>query len=159
MPTVDTTLVVSYLKAALEAGRTGDFTVTYELESGDVAFHDPGPSASSSRSAHQRRWQELVGAFTDLAFDLHDVMEAGDRVIARWSMRGTHGGEFAGVAPTGREIALAGISIYRLADGKIAEAWSSYDELGMLGQLGAAVEGEDGDDDDLDPEADFGMIV
>jgi len=125
----NTTLVVRYLKAALAAGRSRDFTAADELVAEDAAFHDPG-SSSSGRSAHQQRWQELVGAFTDLAFDIHDLIGAGDRVVARWSMRGIHGGVFAGVAPTGREAAISGITIYRTADGKIAEAWSSYDEIG-----------------------------
>jgi steroid delta-isomerase-like uncharacterized protein len=162
MSSIDNTaLVVGYLQAALAAVRSGDVTASFELVAEDAAFHDPGSSAASDRSAHQQRWQRLVGAFAELAFDVHDMIETGDRVIARWSIRGIHGGTFAGVAPTGREIAIAGITIYRTADGKIAEAWSSYDELGMLEQLGVVLQGDDdgGDDDDLDPDSDFGMIV
>ncbi len=159
----NTTLVVGYLKAALAAARSRDFTVVDELVADDATFHDPRSSAGSGRSAHQQRWQELVGAFTDLAFDIHDLIEAGDRVIARWSMRGIHGGDFCGVAPTGREVAIAGITIYRIAHGKIAEAWSSYDELGVLEQLGVMVQDDDGDgdgdDEDLDPGSGFGMVM
>ena len=153
------TLVIRYLEAALAAGRSGDFTAADELLAEDATFHDPGPSASSGRSTHQKRWKELVGAFAELAFDVHDLIGAGERVVVRWSMRGTHGGEFAGVTPTDRELAMSGITIYRVEDGRIAEAWSSYDELGVLEQLGVLVEGDDGDDENLDPQSDLGMIV
>ncbi len=156
----NTTLVVRYLKVALAAARSGDFTAADGIVAEDASFHDPGSFAPSACSAHRRRWQALVSAFAELAFDVHDLIGAGDRVIARWSIRGIHGGEFAGVAPTGREVAMAGITIYRVEDGKIAEAWSSYDELGMLEQLGAVLQhDDDGDDDDLDPAAEFGVIV
>jgi len=155
----NTTLVVRYLQAALTATRSGDFTATDEIEAEDASFHDPGSFASSVRSAHRRRWQALVATFAELAFDVHEMIGAGDRVIARWSMRGIHGGEFAGVAPTGREVTMAGITIYRVEDGKIAEAWSSYDELGMLEQLGVVLQHDDDGDDDMDPDAEFGMIV
>ncbi len=74
-------------------------------------------------------------------------------------MRGIHGGDFGGVAPTGREVAVAGITIYRTADGKVAEAWSSYDALGMLEQLGVVVQDEGGDYEDLGSPADFGMVM
>ena len=152
-------LVIRYLEVALPAGRSGDFTAADELVADDAAFHDPGSSASSSRSAHQLRWQELIAAFDDLAFDVHDLIGAGDRATVRWSMRGIHAGPFAGVAPTGREIALAGITIYRAEDGKIAEAWSSYDELGVLEQLGVIIRDDGGDDEDLDPDTEFGMVM
>jgi len=61
--------------------------------------------------------------------------------------------------PTGREAAISGITIYRTADGKIAEAWSSYDEIGMLEQLGVVVQNDDGDYEDPDPASGFGMIM
>lgn len=61
------------------------------------------------------------------------------------------------MAPTGCEISMAGITMYRIEAGKIAEAWPSYDELGVLEQLGFAPEGDVGADEDLDPEAEFGM--
>lgn len=152
-------LVVRYLKAELAAARSGDFSVANQFVAEDASFSDPGPSASSGLAAHQQRWQDLVGAFTDLAFDIHDVIEAGDRVVARWSMRGVHGGGFSGIAPTGHEVTMTGITIYRTADDKVAEAWSSYDQLGMLEQLGVVFQDDDGDYENPDPAFDLGMII
>lgn len=85
----------------------------------------------------------------------------GRRVIVRWSMRGIHGGTFVGVAPTGHEAAIAGITIDRMADAKIAEAWSSYDQLGMLQQLGFLLQSDhgEGDYEDLGPDSAPGMIM
>jgi len=62
----------------------------------------------------------------------------GSRAKRRWIGRGTHDGELTGVAPTGRTIAVEAQSIFRVADGKIAEEWTVWDALGMLQQVGAA---------------------
>jgi predicted ester cyclase len=58
-------------------------------------------------------------------------------VTARWIGRGTHNGELMGVAPTGKQIAVEAISVFRIADGKIAEEWTVWDALGLLQQVGA----------------------
>ena len=71
-------------------------------------------------------------------WDVQEIFSAGDRVVARWIGRGTHNGELMGVAPTGRTIAVEAQSIFRVADGKIAEEWTVWDALGLLQQVGAA---------------------
>jgi predicted ester cyclase len=63
--------------------------------------------------------------------------EAGDRVIARWTGSGTHVGELMGITPTERPIEVDAISVFRIADGKIAEEWTVWDALGLLQQVGA----------------------
>ena len=79
----------------------------------------------------------LFAAFPDLSVALEDVVSAGDKVIVRWTDRGTHRGEFLGVAPTGRRVATTGITVFRFAGGKIAEQWTNWDTLGLTAQLGA----------------------
>ena len=76
-------------------------------------------------------------AFPDLQFKIQDMIVEGSRVVVRWDMEGTHGGPFAGVAPTGRRITNQGISIYRVVDGQIVEGWSQADRLDVLQQVGA----------------------
>jgi predicted ester cyclase len=51
-------------------------------------------------------------------------------------MRGTHEGEFRGIAPTGKQITVTGIGIFRFSDGKVVESWDNFDQLGMMQQLG-----------------------
>ena len=81
----------------------------------------------------------LRAAFPDLTVTVdHLVQTETDNAMA-YTIRGTHRGEFAGIAPTGRPIAARGMQIARFEDGKIVERWSSSDELGMLLKLGAKV--------------------
>ncbi len=79
----------------------------------------------------------LRQAFPDLHFKIQDTVAEGSRVVVRWIWRGTHRGSFAGIAPTGRQVFNEGIAIYRFEDGKITEAWSQMDRLGVLQQIGA----------------------
>ncbi|HEY6410245.1 MAG TPA: ester cyclase, partial [Ktedonobacteraceae bacterium] len=67
---------------------------------------------------------------------IEDLVAEGDKVVTRWTWRGTNQGEFQGMPPTGKEVAGSGISIHRIAEVKIAEAWVNFDTLGMLQQLG-----------------------
>jgi predicted ester cyclase len=82
-------------------------------------------------------YRSIIVAFDSpqLAFD--DVLESGDSVTIRFTMTGTHVGEFMGVPSTGRKIALPGITILRFEDDTVIERWSSADMLGLLVQLGA----------------------
>jgi len=66
----------------------------------------------------------------------------GEKVVNRYTGRGTHRGEFLGVAPTGRRVELAGVTIFRLRRGKLIGGWDFYDGLGLLRQLGALPESE-----------------
>jgi steroid delta-isomerase-like uncharacterized protein len=76
-------------------------------------------------------------AFPDLCVEIQDVVAEGDRVAARVLHRGTHHGDFFGIAPTGRPVVYEGTVIFRIADGKIAERWGTVDLFGLLSQLGA----------------------
>jgi predicted ester cyclase len=65
----------------------------------------------------------------------------GDMVATRWTACGTHDGDFQGVPPTGREVTLRGMTIFRIADGKLVEGWTNPDLLGVMQQIGAIPEG------------------
>jgi len=82
----------------------------------------------------------LVGmfrtAFPDYRDTLEEVMAEGDKVVARWTFRGTQQGDFQGVRPTGKEVVMTGISIFRLAGNKITDDWTVFDLLGLMQQLG-----------------------
>ena len=78
------------------------------------------------------------GAFPDLHMTIEDVIEQRDRVVIRWTGRGTHTGELNGLAPTDRTVEVTGITIQRIAGGRVAEAWSNWDTLGLLQQIGAS---------------------
>ena len=76
-------------------------------------------------------------AFPDVQLSIEDQVAEGDKVVTRWIGRGTHQGELMGVAPTGNQVRVDGMTISRIEDGKIVEEWEIYDALGMMQQLGA----------------------
>jgi predicted ester cyclase len=82
-------------------------------------------------------YRSIFAAFGSPQLIFHDVLESGDSVTIRFTMTGTHVGEFMGVPPTGRSIALPGITILRFDGDTVIERWSSADMLGLLVQLGA----------------------
>jgi hypothetical protein len=65
------------------------------------------------------------------------MLAEGDRVVTRWTARGTHRGELMGIPPTGKPVTMTGITINRLEGGKVVEDWTVFDQLGLLQQLGA----------------------
>jgi predicted ester cyclase len=68
---------------------------------------------------------------------IEDMVAESDKVVVRFTYRGTHTGELMGVAPTGKKVSQAGINIFRIAGGKVAEAWAVHDTFGLMQQLGA----------------------
>jgi len=93
---------------------------------GQVSLDDFKAFAASLRSAFPN-WY----ATTD------EMMAEGARVAERWTGRGTHQGEFAGMAPTGRQVTIPGAVFYRLASGKITQFRGLFDGLALMQQLGA----------------------
>jgi steroid delta-isomerase-like uncharacterized protein len=81
-------------------------------------------------------------AFPDLIYDVEEmlVVDGGMAVVARWTIRGTHDGPFSGTGPTHRTIASPGLSLHRVADGRLVEDWEYGDDLAILNDLGFRVE-------------------
>ncbi len=78
----------------------------------------------------------FYGAFPDYAHTIDDIFAKGDKVVARMTFTGTHKNEFQGIPPTGNTIEYTGIQIWKIMNGKIAEAWDQEDTLTMMMQLG-----------------------
>ena len=87
-------------------------------------------------------WKELISgflrAFPDLHFTVEDQLVEGDRVSFRWHATGTHTGPLGAAPPTGKTVALDGLIIDLLANGKVRERWEQWDQSLMLQQLGFA---------------------
>jgi steroid delta-isomerase-like uncharacterized protein len=117
----------------------GDATRAAELYTNDYVRHDPGtPDAVKGIDAITQVLTTYRTAFPDLHFVIEDMIGEGDKVVTRWTVTGTHQGDLQGIAPTGNKVELTGISLYRLADGKVAEEWTNWDTGGMMKQLGLA---------------------
>jgi steroid delta-isomerase-like uncharacterized protein len=106
-----------------------------DLVSPDYIEHDPLPGQGSGRDGVLDRFSMITTALAP-HFTVDDLITEGDRIVVRWTNRGTHVGEFAGIPATSRTFAIAGIDIYRVADEQLCEHWHVIDELGMLAQLG-----------------------
>ncbi len=77
-----------------------------------------------------------VSVLTEVRFAIEDLVAEGDKVVARLLRRGIHQG-WLDVRPTGKPTATRGIYIFRTSDGRLAEAWDAWDELGLLEEIGA----------------------
>jgi predicted ester cyclase len=75
--------------------------------------------------------------FPDYRIAIEDLIAEDDKVAKRWTLRGTHTGEFAGIAATGKQVLMRATTIYCFAGGKVQEIWWNYDALGLIQQLGA----------------------
>jgi steroid delta-isomerase-like uncharacterized protein len=111
-----------------------------EVYAADLVWHEPDRDIQGLEEAKQF-YSKYISAFPDFSFTVEDVIAEGDKVVTRWRARGTHQGEIEDFGPpTGRPFLLEGITIHRIADGKIVEEWERYDNLGLLQQLELAQE-------------------
>jgi predicted ester cyclase len=100
--------------------------------------HDPANEQDTIGRDNIRREMRVWRGGFDFAFTVEDLIAEGDKVCVRWFWKGTHKGDFLGIASTGRECTMSGTTVFRCGgDGKIVEGWWEYDRLGLMAQLGA----------------------
>ena len=120
---------------------TGDEAVAEEVLDPDVVFHGTkGDGEIRGIEAMKAFVPAYRAAFPDARSTVEGQVAEGDTVATRWRARGTHQGALGPIAPTGRAFELDGVTVERIARGKIAEVWVARDELGLLRQLGALPE-------------------
>jgi steroid delta-isomerase-like uncharacterized protein len=96
----------------------------------------PTPQTVESSPADEKAaYKQIKAVWGGWDMTIDQMLAEGDRVVAQWTFRGVHQGEFHGLPATHREVAWSGINIFRLADGKIAEVWDISDRLWMWQQL------------------------
>ena len=83
------------------------------------------------------RSSPFLDAFPDVEIIDEDILVDGEKVVKRSINVATHTGTYEGIAPTGRRVSIAVISIDRIENGKIVETWMVWDEMGLMRQLGA----------------------
>jgi steroid delta-isomerase-like uncharacterized protein len=105
----------------------------------DFQWHAPNlpPDVSPDREGIKRYAAMLHTAYPDVRFTYEQTIAEGDKVVTYWTARATQQGPLMTIPATGRPIMVTGIDIFRIVDGRIAELWESWDQLGMLQQLGA----------------------
>jgi len=111
-----------------------NLSVGDELLSDNYVYHDP--DGNLDRDGRGQQIAMTIAAFPDLHWTVEDQIAEGDMVATRLTITGTHKGELMGIPPTDVHAVMAGITLDRIADGKIAETWTIYNKLGMMQQLG-----------------------
>lgn len=118
-----------------EGPSKGDINAADELLSPDFAMHVPLPASPGVEGIN-----EVIttcrAAFEHLNVTIEDMVAEGDKVVARFTARGIHKGDFMNLPATGKPITMTGIEIFRIKDGKIAELWGEVNLLGLMQQLG-----------------------
>jgi steroid delta-isomerase-like uncharacterized protein len=121
-----------------EVWNKGNMDAIDEMASPDAVGHGQAQHDTDIGLKEFRTFAiSLRRAFPDFTVTIDQVIEQGDKVVARWTTTMTHKGEFLGVAPTGKKVTITGTSMQRIADGKIVEGWDNWDQLGLLVQIGA----------------------
>ena len=124
-----------------EVWNKGNLPVTDELFAPNYVHHDSStPDVGRGPESEKKRATLYRTAFPDLRLTIEDIIAEGETVMARWSCRGTHKGDLSGIAPTGKQFNISGVTIARLANGKLAEGWVNWDAQGLMQQLGVAPE-------------------
>src|ERR1041385_5112236 len=113
----------------------GDPAVADALIATNVVLRNP-PAVVHSLTEYKQGMTAFHTAFPDLKFTIEDEVAERNTVAVRWTLRATHLGEYQGRPPTGKTIAVTGISIFQIANGKIQEITVNMDRLGQFQQLG-----------------------
>jgi steroid delta-isomerase-like uncharacterized protein len=108
-----------------------------ELFTADYLLHLTGVPDALSRDAIKQVLAMFNRAFPDLRHAVDEMIAEGNTVAARWTVTGTHTGEFQGIAATGKSVRLSGITVHHLAGGRIKETWLAVDNLELMQQIGA----------------------
>jgi steroid delta-isomerase-like uncharacterized protein len=124
-----------------EVWNKGQVSVADELLTATYAHHDSStPDLGRGPESEKKRVTLYRNAFPDLRLTIENILAEGETVVARWSCRGTHKGDLNGIAPTGKQFNITGVSIARFTNGKMFEGYVNWDALGLMQQLGIVPE-------------------
>jgi predicted ester cyclase len=119
----------------------GNLSGMDDLLADDFADHHFPPDLPPGPAGVRKFFLEIAGgAFSDMRIDIDFLLAEGDKVDCHFVFAARHTGEFAGIAPQGNAIRLPAISTFRIADGRLAEAWEIFDSGSLMRQL----RGDDG---------------
>jgi steroid delta-isomerase-like uncharacterized protein len=125
-----------------EVWNRGNLAMVDEMVSPDYVDHIAPPGWPAGPAGLKQAVVRNRTAFPDLHYTIEDLLADGDKVMTRWTWHGTHRGKFRNrfvgtIQPTGTRVKVSGMSIRRIAGGKIVELWGYSDVLSLMQQLGA----------------------
>lgn len=120
-----------------EAIENGEMAVVDEALASDYVLHTPAaPEPIHGTEGFKQYKAGLREAFPDISVTIEDRIVGDQAIVDRYTMRGTHDGEFNGVPPTGTEVEFTGIIVHYLEDGEVVENVTEFDVRGLMEQLG-----------------------
>ncbi|HYP40332.1 MAG TPA: ester cyclase [Chloroflexia bacterium] len=114
----------------------GNLALVDEIIIADAVDHQAPPGAAQGVEGVKQVISMFRAAFPDLQVTVDQMIAEGDTLAGRFTMSGTHQGEFMGIPPTGKRMEITGIDVVRFENGKMVEHWGNSDDLGMMQQLG-----------------------
>jgi steroid delta-isomerase-like uncharacterized protein len=138
----DNKMIIRQMVESVFNGR--DLAALDRFVAEDYVELDPALGQGPGRNGLKRLLGAVLAAFPDLRWTIEEQIAEGDKVVSRFTWTGTHTGDFAGIAATGRRISIKGVVIDRLSDRVMVESRILMDELGMLRQLGVIPDGPAG---------------
>ena len=124
-------------RATEEIFNKNNLAVVEELYATNFVSHGSDiPGVTPDREGYKQFVTMSRTALPNFHTTIEDMIAEGDKVVQRFTARGTHKGEFMGIPPTGKQVTITGIAIDCIASGKIVENWANIDMLGMMVQLG-----------------------
>lgn len=115
-----------------------NLAVIDEIIADDFINHDPLPGMPSDKAGVFQTARVFRAAFPDWRFENEQIIAQGDVVAHRVIWRGTHEGEFLGIAPTNAKVEVRSFDFLRFRDGKMVERWSLFDTPTFMRQLGVS---------------------
>ena len=112
----------------------------FELYAEDYIYHGPGGAELRGRDEIRGLWVAFLTGYPDLHSTVDELIVQGDRIVMRWTIYGTHTGDFFGVPASNNPLVLQITEIFRVENGQLAEAWDNWDRLSMAQQMGGTPE-------------------
>ncbi|MFQ5691175.1 MAG: ester cyclase [Gemmatimonadota bacterium] len=125
------------VRQVLELINDRNLDAAFEFYAPDYIYHGPGGQELRGRDGIRGLWEVFLAAFPDLHSTVDDVISEGDKLVLRWTVQGTHTGEFLGIPASNKQMSLPVTEIFRIAGGQLVEAWDQYDRLYLMEQIDA----------------------
>jgi steroid delta-isomerase-like uncharacterized protein len=125
-----------FRRYAEEVGNQLNMELVDEIFVDRYISHQPDGSTLERGPQDVKRFhREFHSAFPDFHISIEEQIAEGDKVVSHYTIRGTHQGDFRGMAPTGKELEIKGVTTFRFSpEGKVVETWDSYDQLSLMRQ-------------------------
>jgi steroid delta-isomerase-like uncharacterized protein len=113
----------------------GNMSIVDDIVSDDYVYRAPGLEVCGPKGLKEFV-TEYRSAFPDLNVHIDDMIIDGEKVATRFTINGTHKGDFDGLAPTNKKVTATGILVSRYENGKLVEDWDQFDNYSLMQQLG-----------------------